>query len=398
MICERCGRLLNRATGKCVVCADHGGDAPPPVATREALAGPDGPQDPRGPADPGAVERSVAATLRPVAPGPSPVAPPVAPPSVAPPAPPEQPISMSAAVAILDLSDPADKPAKPARPASPPPPPAEPPPPPRLPGAPVGVVRAARHGRRKVDLVAYDGNLVIAKRGAPENLTSSQLAAQDPSSRVLAAQSVDEAVVREDAVSGQVRIKVKAGDDIVIRWPGWKNRGVSAENLLAHAFPGKVDQGSPEIAKRTVRLMGGLGAAILVAVLAYLGLSALLKGDPPPPPPPAPTTTLPPAEQAARAALQPVCPGWQQFAGSVPTGERPDPTAMRPVIDAMRGPLVSAADTGAHASYTTARDESAYLQDYARRPVDDVARESVSRVAFALRSVTAACDRATSAS
>ena len=444
MICDRCGRLLNRATGKCNVCADHGGTAPPPVATTEAAAGPEGQgdaggtgpggvrgpsRDPGEPPRPGGAEAptpggptgSVAATLRPASPyklapsalpgggappprPPAPPAPPVPPPSApappsvpapsvpAPPPQPEGPISVSAAVAILDLSDRPERTAK----SSPPPPvqPAEPLPPPRPPGAPVGVVRRGRLGRRKVDLVAYDGNLVIAKRGAPDNLTSGQLAAQDPSSRILAADAVEEALVREDAISGQARIRLRVGDDVVVRWPGWKNRGVLAENLLAHAFPGKVDQGSPEIAKRTVRVMMALGVTILVAVGAYLGLSALLKGDPPPPPPPAPTTTLAPAEQAARAALQPTCPGWQQFVASVPVGERPNPAALRPVVDGLRPAFVTAADSGADPLYATARDELGYLQDYARRPVDDVARESVSRVSFAMRTVSSACDRA----
>lgn len=259
-------------------------------------------------------------------------------------------------------------------------------------------MRSGRLGRRKVDLVAYDGNLVIAKRGAPENLTSGQLAAQDASSRILAADAVEEALVREDAISGQARIKMRVGDDVVVRWPGWKNRGVSAENLLAHSFPGKVDQGSPEIAKRTVRVMMTLGLSILLAVAAYVGLSALLESDPPPPPPPAPPTTLAPAEQAARAALQPVCASWQQFVGSVPVGERPNPGALRPVVDGMRPAFVAAADAGADPLYATARDEVGYLQDYARRPVDVVARESVSRVSFAMRTVSSACDRAMAAS
>ena len=487
MICDRCGRLLNRATGKCNVCADHGGAAPPPVATREAAAGPEGvteaPEPVRGPSrdpgepvggvaargpsrDPGeplppagpAPSGSVAATLRPASPyklappavppstppprpvepptaevpsprppaaptpheAPRPVAPaaheaprppaanvppprpplpetpaPVPPPAAPEPPPlPEQPISVSAAVAILDLSDRPERKARPSSALVPLSQPAEPARPPRAPGAPVGVVRGGRLGRRRVDLVAYDGNLVIAKRGAPDNLTSGQLAGQDPSSRILTAEAVEEAIVREDAVSGQVRITLRAGDDVVVRWPGWKNRGVLAENLFAHAFPGKVDQGSPEIAKRTVRVMVGLGVSILVAVAAYLGLSALLKGDPPPPPPPAPPTTIAPAEQAARTALQQACPAWQQFSGSVPTGERPNPTALRPVVDGMRPWFVAAADAGADPFYATARDEVGYLQDYARRPVDDVARESVSRVSFAMRTVTTACDRA----
>ncbi|HUP86716.1 MAG TPA: hypothetical protein VM143_13715 [Acidimicrobiales bacterium] len=363
--------MLNRATGQCVVCADHGGTAPPPVATREAASGADDAQSPEPSSSP---------------PGP-PSAPPVVPR-------PDQPISVSAAVAILDLSDRPDKVARSV--SAPTPLEAEPPlPTPRVPGAPIGVIRAARvGGRRKVDVVAYDGNLVLAKRGAPSNVTSSQLAGQDASSRILTAEAVEEAIVREDAISGQARMRLRNGDTIVVRWPGWKNRSHSAENLLAHAFPGKVDQGSPEIAKRTVRVMVGLGVGILLAVVAFLGLSALLQGDPPPPPPPTPPTTLPAAEQAARTALQQACPSWQQFAGSVATGERPVPTAMRPVVDGIRPWFVAAADAGADPLYAAARDEVGYLQEYARRPVDDVARESISRVAFAIRTVSSACARA----
>jgi hypothetical protein len=137
-----------------------------------------------------------------------------------------------------------------------------------------------------------------------------------------------------------------------------------------------------------------LGVSILLAVAAYLGLSTLLEGDPPPPPPPAPTTTLPAPEQAARTSLQQACPAWQQFAGGVAPGDRPDPAALRPVVDGMRPWFVAAADAGADPIYATARDEVGYLQDYARRPVDDVARESVSRVTFAMRTVSSACDRA----
>jgi hypothetical protein len=274
----------------------------------------------------------------------------------------------------------------------------EPVPEPRHPGAPVGVVRHAKLRRRKVDVVIYDGGLVVAKSGAPTNLTVSQLSAQDPSSRRVTADAVDDAVVREDVVSGQARLHLRNGEELVLRWPGWRNRGTSVENMLTHAFPGKVDQGSPEIVQRTVRLMAALGVSILVAVGAFLGASALFKGDPPPPPPPAPTTTLPPAEQMARAELRGTCPSWLDFAANVATGDRPDPAAMRPIVDALRPHFDAAAGApGADAGYAPARDELAYLQDLARRPADAVGRESVSRVHYSMDEVTSACQRAMSA-
>jgi hypothetical protein len=173
---------------------------------------------------------------------------------------------------------------------------------------------------------------------------------------------------------------------------------VSVENMLTHAFPGKVDQGSPEIVQRTVRVMVALGVAILVAVGAFVGASAVFKADPPPPPPAAPTTTLPPIEQMVRAELKPLCPAWLDFAANVGPGDRPDPNAMRPIVDGMRSHFDTVAGAaGADPSYAAARDEVAYLQDLARRPADAVGRESVSRVAYAMDKVTGACTKATTA-
>jgi hypothetical protein len=167
--------------------------------------------------------------------------------------------------------------------------------------------------------------------------------------------------------------------------------------MLTHAFPGKVDQGSPEIVQRTVRVMVALGVSILVAVGAFLGASALFKADPPPPPPPAPPTTLPPAEQMARAELRGTCPAWLDFAANVATGDRPDPAAMHPIVDGLRPHFDAAASApGADAAYAPARDELAYLQDLATKPADAMGRESVSRVHYSMDKVTTACQRAMS--
>ncbi len=262
----------------------------------------------------------------------------------------------------------------------------------------MGVVRGARVGRRRTDVVVYDGLLVLASRGAPDSLPSGQLAAQDGDSRILDAASVVDVVVREDALSGKATIRQRNGNEIVVAWPGRKNRGFSAENLLAHAFPGTVDQGPDERVRRTARGMALAGFVILVLVAAWIGLSVLLEGDPPPPPPAAPPVTVAPAEQSARDELNAACPPWQLYAASVGPGDRPVPGEMRPIVDGIRGRFDAAAGVaGVDPAYATARDELAYLQDYARRPPDAVQLESVSRVAFALRTVSAACARAASA-
>jgi hypothetical protein len=342
--------------------------------------------------------QSLAASLRkPTAPAPTPAPAPV-------PAPVEEahrPISLSAAAAFLDLNDDASKrraaaaAAAKAKPSTLPAVVEAPKPEPRHPGAPVGVVRHGKLRRRSVDVVVYDGSVVIAKRGTPTNLTASQLAAQQPSSRLVPADSVADVVVREDVVSGQARVHLRNGDELVIRWPAWRNRGASVENMLTHAFPGKVDQGDPEIVKRTVRVMMTIGVAILVAVGSFLGASALFKSDPPPPPPPAPPTTLPPVEQMVRAELRGSCPAWLDFAANVRAGDRPDPAAMRPIVDGLRPHFDTVAGiAGVDAGYPAARDEVAYLQDLARKPADAVGRESVSRVHYAMDKVTDSCQRA----
>jgi hypothetical protein len=102
--------------------------------------------------------------------------------------------------------------------------------------------------------------------------------------------------------------------------------------------------------------------------------------------------TIPPAEQMARAELRSGCPAWTSYAATIPAGERPDPGALKPVVNPLRPHFDAAA--GAVASYGAARDEVAYLQDYAGRDADAIARESVSRVAYAVSTVSAACSKA----
>jgi hypothetical protein len=395
VICDRCGRLLNRATGRCV-CDDYGGVAPPPVATTHPPVNAAG----SVPVPAAGVATATAPVAVPVAEAPASAAPAafaasaVAPGPPAPAAPPP-PISAAAAYAVLDLSD---RPARPVRTPPPAPPkPVEPPPPPRAPGAAVGVLRGARVGRTKTDAVVYEGTLVLARRGASADLLAPQLAAQDPDSRVLDVKVVDDVAVREDALSGAATIRLRSGEVVVLRWPARKNRGVSGENLLAHAFPGTVDQGPSELTRRAIRSMVALGAGILVLALLWVGFSVVLRSDPPPPPPAAPAPTLPPAEQLARDELNAACPPWQALAAAVPAGERPDPVQLRPIVDGLRPRFDNAVAVGGHPSYAPARDEVAYLQDYARRSPEAVGLESVSRVAWAMRLVSEACTRAASA-
>ncbi len=347
VICDKCGRLLNRATGRCI-CEDYKGEAPPPVATTH-------------PPPPEAV----------------------------------QPLSKASVMSMLDTGTKSPRPppidASP-KPAPAPPVPAVPAPPPRTPGEALGVLRSVRLGRRSVDVVVYETSMVLARRGAPRNLTVGQLAAQDSSARVIEERAVVDVAIREDRISSQVTAELRDGEVLSFAWPGYKNRGLSAENLLAGVFSGKVDQAPSAIPQRTVKAMATLGVLILLGVGASIGVARLLEEGPPPPPPPAPTTTLPPAEQAARQELQGVCASWASFASGIRSGDRPDPAALRPVVDGLKPRFDAAA--AAVVDYEAARNEVVYLQEYARRPPDAIARESSSRVGFAFTTISSACTRA----
>lgn len=356
MICDRCGRLLNRATGKCV-CEAYGGDAPPPVATTH-------------------------------------------PPVEAP-----RPLSAAAAFAVLDVTERPTKPARPPTPvAAPPPAPPPPPPPPPTPlaaGAPLGTISKVRVGRRRMDAVAYDKALVLAARArgkkataARAGLSSGQLAGLDPANRVIDTNVVDEVLVREDQVGGRASIHLTSGERVTLSWWGFHNRRVEAEHLLADVFPGRVDQDDPAVVQRIFKAGAALACSIAMVLALFAGASVLLKADPPPPAPPAPPVTVPPAEQALRAGLAPSCAPWTAFAASLTPGDRPTPASLRPIVDGLRAPFDAAA--AASADYVAARDEVVYLQEYSRRPPDAIARESVSRVGYAIRQVSLACDRAAS--
>lgn len=349
MICDRCGRLLNRATGRCI-CEDYEGDAPPPVATTHP------PQE-----------------------------------ALAPPPEPAQPLSKAS---VMSMLDPGTRPVRPPDEPLPPrpPEPVDPPPPPRAPGEALGVLQSVRLGRRTVDVVVYDSSIVLARRGAPRNLTAGQLAAQNPSARTIDERAVVDVAVREDRLSSRVTMQLRDGEVLSFGWLGSKNRGRSAENLLAGVFPGKVDQAPSAITQRTVKAMAVLGVLILLGVGAWVGLSRVLEDGPPPPPPLPPATTIPPAEQAAREEIRGVCAAWTSFASGIRPGDRPDPLALRPVVDGLKPRFDAAA--AAMPDFEAARNEVAYLQDYARRPPNAIARESSSRVGFAVATVSAACARA----
>jgi hypothetical protein len=144
--------------------------------------------------------------------------------------------------------------------------------------------------------------------------------------------------------------------------------------------------------KRVVLAVVGL---VGLAGIAF-GAAKLLAADPPTPPPPAPPVTLAPVEVMVRAELASTCPAWAAFAAAIPAGERPDPAALGPVVGALHPHLVKAA--GPVPYYAAARDEAEYLQGYAGRTPEEIERESVSRVQYALTTVSAACARALSPS
>ncbi|HET9443812.1 MAG TPA: hypothetical protein VFO65_10835 [Acidimicrobiales bacterium] len=314
-----------------------------------------------------------------------------------------RPVSAAAAFAVLDVSDKppartqAPRPPAPSAPVEPPPPPA----PEHHRGVALGTVNGARSGRRRYDAVIYDGCVVLARRprskaarASRAAMTAAQLANVHPDNRLMADTAVDDVTVREDAVGGRARFKLRSGETVTLSWWGPTNRGVDAERLLHAAFPGRVDQSSPEVAGRVARGLGTVAAAVAVVMVLVTFVPKVFEKDPPPPPPPPPVTTLPPAEQALRAEVAAACVPWNEQVAALPAGTRPGPEVLRGPTAGMKGAFDNAA--AASPAWTVARDELAYLQDYAGRPADAALRESVSRINYAIRTVSVACAKASS--
>jgi hypothetical protein len=238
--------------------------------------------------------------------------------------------------------------------------------------------------------VFFDNGVVLAKPGkSPMLLTMGQLAALE-GSRILDARTVDDVEVREDKLSGQARLRLRTGEKLVLSW--WVaigNRGVEVENLLSAVFVGNVEQAPADPGARVLKVGATFALAGALFAGASMGVRALTHDAPPPPPPAAPPVTLSPNEQVVRNELSAVCPPWVDFVSKVPRGDRPDPIALRPIVDALRPRFGNAA--GVIPAYAEARDEVEYLQGFSRKPVDEVNRESVSRVAYAMDSITKAC-------
>jgi len=142
------------------------------------------------------------------------------------------------------------------------------------------------------------------------------------------------------------------------------------------------------------RLAAAVGAAVVFVAVAFAGVSFLTRQPATPPAAPAPVVTLPPAEVAARAEIAPTCGPWLAFDADLPATDRPDPSKMKPIVDAIYPHLASAA--GAVPEYAAARDEVEYLKGYAVQRPGAIERESIGRISYAMQTVSAACTRATS--
>lgn len=384
--CERCGRLLNRVTGRCV-CETWEGEAPLPVATTAA------PEAAMAPAP--AVARSAPSVLAP----PAPLAPA---PTAARPAPPA-PTAPSAAV-----SAPAPAAARPAPPA----PRALAPTAPsagqsRLAAGPeteagmpegpgVAVVTKLRGGGRGVrHLVIAPGGvaLVRARKVNAKNaarLSFAQLRTADPGAVVVADHQLLAADVWQCPVGGRLSLLRRNSSPIELRWTGRTNAEVDAEGELGAAFPGKVAQVAPDPSAWMGFLAPRALAMVAVVVLMVVGGTVLgrLLSSPPAPAPQAPPTTLGSDEVAIRDALGEACPGWSALT-ALPRTAMPAQSDVRRAVDQVTPGFVEAARLDPEVG--PAEAELAWLGRWSVLAPADAGRESLARVHFAIQQVADAC-------
>jgi hypothetical protein len=283
--------------------------------------------------------------------------------------------------------------------------------PPKSSSAPTAFVGAAT-GRvpwhRSHDIFVFRDRIILTKVGRQSYVPSStrKRLAQDSrltagmlamrkKARVLHLSAVNDVDVWRKPTGGRATFMLSNGSHVDFDWLSLRNTR-DPEDLINKVLSDRVDRVEPSISAfvggvvaRLAFAVAVLAAFVAAAVGGAFGVSALLDDGPPAPPPPPPPTTLPANVQTARAELAKVCPGWLAFENRRGLGDRPAPGELKAVIDGMRGPFDAAA--AADASYVVARDQVAWLQDYAGRPDDVAVREAAARVRFALNSVDAAC-------
>lgn len=390
--CGACGRLLNRATGRCV-CEDWGGNAPQPVATTQPVAAPPTP-----------VTAPVAAPVlqspperRPTVTMDRPSGPPIVrPPDDAGPPPRHRDAPVAPPAPAAAAPTPATT--APTPPAPPPSPSAEAP----GPAADTGVVGdavivnlagAGRGGRRHLVVCRGQAALVSAKKVNPASaarLTFGQLRAADPSATVVTDHQLLAADVWQCPVGGRITLVRRNQNPIELRWTGRSNAGVDAESALGDAFPGKVDQVAPDTSAWVRYVVPRVVGFVLAVVLVFAGGTMLGKvlGGAPPKEEKAPPTTLAPSEVAVRAALDGSCPAWAPL-GSLPRSAMPTQEAMLAAVTAMTPGLVEAASIDS--TLGPAEAELAWLGRWATLPAEEANREALARIHYSMRFVTQAC-------
>lgn len=353
LTCERCGRLLNRVTGRCPVCDQYGGAPPPPTKL---------PPEPES-----QPPMAAAPPARPVAPPVAPAPPPPVRPSPPPPSVPSHPAPLPAAAV-----------------------------PPTVSRKPVGAFGGARKGRRRLEVFGFENAVVLAKAGSGDDnvnrraaLTPGQLQALDPENELIDGDRVLAVDIWERWPGGQATIYLNDGGHRGFTWTKRAAKGVDPEDVFAAAFPGKVDLVHLSQTRRLVRIGGAVLLAIGLVVAAVVGIGILLKPSPPPPPPKAPPTTLSAAQQQVRAALGPACPGWRKFSGAQTRGVRPDQASLKSAAGAMAGPMHTAA--GADSKLALTDQQVGYLVGLAGQSPDVVAKEPVARIFYAMDLVDTAC-------
>lgn len=233
------------------------------------------------------------------------------------------------------------------------------------------------------------------KRLAQDSRLTAGMLSMRRKSRVLTLGHITDVDIWRKPTGGRATFWLANGSHVDFDWLSWRNAR-DPEDLINKVLFDRVDRVEPSISgfvwgivARAALTLALVAMVVAAGVGAAIGAGTLLDDGPPKPPPPPPPTTLPANVEQAQAELGKVCPGWLAFENRKGLGDRPAPADLKPVIDPMRAPFDAAA--AAMPKYERARDQVAWLQDYANRSDEMAVREGTAPLRFALNTVDDAC-------
>lgn len=252
---------------------------------------------------------------------------------------------------------------------------------------------AGRGGSRH--LIVADGRIALVrdKKVNTKNarrLTFAQLKAADGSAMFVSDHQLLGADVWQCPAGGRVTLVRRNQSPLELRWTGRGNAKVDVEAVLGAAFPGKVDQVTPD-ASAWIGYIVPRVVALVAAVALVIGggtVAGKLLGGGAPAPQKAPPTTLAPDEVAIRQALASACPHWAPLA-DLPRTVMPTQDQVRGAVEAVTPHFVQASTLDP--AIGAAEAELAWLSRWSHLPAEEAGRESLGRIRYAVQQVDSAC-------